>query len=356
MTQRERFLSAALGGRPDSVPVAPYMGNFGAAIAGVPIGEYNTDGARMARAQIRAWELLGQDVVVAQSDGYYIAEGFGCVIEQPRDSTPHLIRPAAATLEEACRLTVPDPRSDGRMPVYIEAVRLLKEHFGDRVAIRGTGTGPFSLASYLTGGTENFLMEIATAEMEDDAERQRQLKLVMEISSDALIAFLKATIEAGSDIAQAGDSLASLSMISPAIYEKYVFPYEVKVFQTINPLIHERGGVTLLHICGDTTRILPLMSATGADILEVDSLVDIGGARRSYGDRVAFMGNIEPSRVLFQGTPELVYRECSQCLASAKAAEGGFILGSGCEVPPNAPLENLRAMVKAARDFGGGGA
>ena len=352
MTSRDRFISAALRQRPDKVPVAPYMGNFGAALAGVPIGEYNTDGAKMARAQIAAWEVLGQDVVVAQSDGYYIAEGFGCVINQPRDTTPNLVRPAAATLDDACRLVVPDPRTDGRMPVYIEAVRRLKDHFGDSVAIRGTGTGPFSLASYLTGGTENFLMEIATAEMEEDAERERKLKTVMEISSDALIVFLKATIEAGSDIAQAGDSLASLSMISPAIYEKYVYPYEVKVFETINPIIHARGGVTLLHICGDTTRILPLMSRTGADILEIDSLVDMGEARRNFGDRVAFMGNIEPSRVLFQGTPEAVYDECVACMSTARAEEGGFILGSGCEVPPNAPPENIRAMVRAAREFG----
>lgn len=338
--------------RPDGVPVAPYMGNFGATIAGVPIGEYNTDGATMAAAQIKAWELLGQDVVVAQSDGYYIAEGFGCVINQPRDTTPNLVRPAAETLDDACRLKVPDPRRDGRMPVYIEAVRRLKDHFGDSVAIRGTGTGPFSLASYLTGGTENFLMEIASAEIEQDAEAERKLKTVMDISSDALIAFLKATIAAGSDIAQAGDSLASLSMISPAIYEKYVYPYEVKVFETINPIIHERGGVTLLHICGDTTRILPLMSRTGADILEIDSLVDIGTARKNFGDRVAFMGNIEPSRVLYQGTPQEVFSECVACLSASAASEGGFILGSGCEVPPNAPLENLRAMVRAAREFG----
>jgi len=296
MTQRERFLAAAKRQKPDLVPVAPYMGNFGAAIAGVPIGEYNTDARAMAAAQIRAWELLGQDVVVAQSDAYYIAEGFGCGIHQPKDATPHLVKPAAPDVASACRLSLPDPRSDGRMPVYVEAVRLLRSHFGSSVAVRGTGTGPFSLASYLAGGTENFLMEIATAEAEEDADLERDIKTLMELSSDALIAFLKATIEAGSDIAQAGDSLASLSMISPKIYEKYVFPYEEKVFGTINPIIHERGGATLLHICGDTTRILPLMCRTGADIVEIDSLVDIGAARAAHGGKVAFMGNVEPSR------------------------------------------------------------
>ena len=78
MTSRERIIKAAKGNSTDVVPVAPYMGNYGARIAGVPISQYNTCGKRMAQAQLRAWEIHQQDVVVAQSDNYYIAEGFGC--------------------------------------------------------------------------------------------------------------------------------------------------------------------------------------------------------------------------------------------------------------------------------------
>jgi uroporphyrinogen-III decarboxylase len=31
---------------------------------------------------------------------------------------------------------------------------------------------------------------------------------------------------------------------------------------------------------------------------------------------------------------------------------GGFILGTGCFVPSDSPLENLRAMVETARTYG----
>lgn len=349
MKNRERFLRAARREKPDLIPVAPYMGNYGAALAGVPIGSYCTDGEAMAAAQIKAWKILGQDVVVAQSDNYYIAEGFGCQTAQPANSTPNLVKPAAKTITEALSLKIPNPLTDGRMPVYIKAARLLKAHFGDELAIRGPGTGPFSLASYLGGGTENFLMEIATAEVDEDDILAQSILDLMDISSDALIAFLKAMAEAGVDVVMVGDSLASLSMISPAIYEKYVFPFECKVFSAINPIIHARGGVSLLHICGQTSAILNLMSKTGADILEIDSQVDIGEARQLYGDKVAFMGNIEPSAILLQGTPEEVTAACEACLHAADALNGGFILGSGCEVPPYAPLENMRAMVASVR-------
>ncbi|HUX13997.1 MAG TPA: uroporphyrinogen decarboxylase family protein [Spirochaetia bacterium] len=349
MTSRERILSAVHGRPTDYVPVAPYMGNFGAAQAEIPIGIYNHDGKRMAEAQIRAWELFRQDAVVAQSDNYYIAEGFGCVIEQPQNSTPHLVKPAVSDLDQIDRLRVPDPYSDGRMPVYLEAVGTLRAHFGNEVAVRGPGTGPFSLASYIAGGTESFLTELALVEAEENPQREKKIMRLMGLASDALIAFLRALLEAGSDFLQAGDSLASLSMISPMMYEKYVWPFEKKVFESINPIAHEKGAVTLLHICGDTTRILPLMAATGADILEVDTNVDLSMARRILGPEVCLMGNIDPVGELLMGDPDSVSAACVTAISAAGSDRGRFILGSGCEVPPAAPAANLLAMIRTAR-------
>jgi uroporphyrinogen decarboxylase len=351
MTSRERFLAAARRQKPDKVPAAPYNGNFGAALAGIPLSKYNTDAALMASAHIKTWEVLGHDVVVAQSDNYYIAEGFGCVINQPFDITPNLVKPAVETLDEIGSLKVPDPYKDGRMHVYLDAVHKLREHFGNEVAVRGPGTGPFSLASHLAGGTEFFLMEIATAEADEDKDRERKIFDLMEIASDALICFSKVLVEAGSDTVQAGDSLASLSMISPAVYEKYVYPYECKFFNTMKPILQKKGGVTILHICGDTRKILPLMSRTGADILEIDAKVDMAEARALTEGRVALMGNLEPSAVLLQGTPELVRKNAVACMKGCDALTGGFILGSGCEVAPQSPVENIKALVEAAHNF-----
>ncbi|ORC31170.1 hypothetical protein B4O97_17310 [Marispirochaeta aestuarii] len=353
MTSRERFLAAARGLYTDCIPAAPYNGNFGAALAGIPISVYNTDGKQMADAQTLAWEKIGQDVIVAQSDNYYIAEGFGCVIEQPYDTTPNLVKPAVATLDEVEKLKVPDPYRDGRMPVYLEAISLLRERFGNEVAIRGPGTGPFSLASYLMGGTTEFLMQIAYCEADNDSVKESQLFELMDVSSDALIVFLKAQLSAGSDTAMVGDSLASLSMISPKIYEKYVFPYECKVFQSIRADVKKRDAVTILHICGDTRDILPNMAQTGADILEIDAKVTLADARILVGDKIALMGNLEPTTVLFAGTPEHVQNESLKCIRAMEGSQGGFILGSGCEVVPKSPEVNLKMMVETAHNASG---
>ncbi len=220
MNSRERFITAARLGDPDVVPVAPYMGNFGAAVAGIPISAYNTDGKKMAEAQIIAWEKLGQDVVVAQSDNYYIAEGFGVKIQQPVNTTPHVIKPAIDDLSEVPKLKIPDPYKDGRMHVYLDAVNILKNRFNGEVAVRGPGTGPFSLAGHILG-TQNFLMELALAEHEDDGESKKYIMELMEITSESLIVFLKALVEAGSDVAMCGDSLASPDVISYSTYPAF---------------------------------------------------------------------------------------------------------------------------------------
>jgi uroporphyrinogen decarboxylase len=58
------------------------------------------------------------------------------------------------------------------------------------------------------------------------------------------------------------------------------------------------------------------------------------------------MGNLDPVELLWRGTPEAVAREARQAIADA-GTHGGFILGSGCEVPVAAPKENIQAMIQA---------
>jgi uroporphyrinogen decarboxylase len=331
----------------DRMPVAPYMGNYGARAAGVCIGDYCRSGRVMAEAQYRAWQMHGQDVLVAQSDNYYIAEGFGVEVEHYEDSTPTLKTPAVQQLADIERLRVPDPHHDGRMPVYLEAISRLAEMTRGEWAVRAPGTGPFSLAGHLMG-TEQFLVELALAERHPDSPGERALKHLMNLTTEALIAFAKACLEAGAHLVQAGDSLASLDMISPAMYRKWAWPAERRFFETLQPLAERAGAATLLHICGNMTPVLEQMADTGANILELDHKVSLKAAKARVGSRVCLMGNLDPVEVLWRGTPETVSRAARQAIADAGAG-GGFILGSGCEVAMATPQENLAAIIAAAQ-------
>jgi uroporphyrinogen decarboxylase len=345
MTSRERVL-ATLERRPaDGVPVGPMMMDIGATVLDVPVGRYASDPDVLARAQLALYEAVGQDIIFIGCDNYYIAEGFGCVAELPPDETPHLHRPAVERIGDVYDLQVPDPLTDGRMPVMIEATRLVRKAVGDEVAIRTPGTGPFALASYFID-TQNFLVEVGMADAGMPGSDPDAIHHALDLAADALIAFGKACVDAGADLLHCGDSLASCDVISPKDYERWAFPYERKVIQAWKAY----GAKTLLHICGDSSKVLDLYVQTGADIIEIDHKVDLAWAKQLVGDRACLIGNVDPVTVLMQGTPEKVQVASNACLDAATGG-GGYILGSGCVVPRPTPLENVRAMVRAARDY-----
>ena len=94
-----------------------------------------------------------------------------------------------------------------------------------------------------------------------------------------------------------------------------------------------------------------LMATTGAAGLEVDYQHDIAYYRQRTGGRVCLQGNIEPSGVLFRGTTQQVREACRKAIEQGKPGSR-FILSSGCEVPRDTPVANLRAMIQTAQEFG----
>ena len=60
-------------------------------------------------------------------------------------------------------------------------------------------------------------------------------------------------------------------------------------------------------------------------------------------------GNIDPNAVLALGTPQLV-EEKTRELLGIFADTPRFILNAGCAIPATTPSENLKAMIRAARE------
>lgn len=342
MTPRQRVLRAINRQPTDVIPAAPFMFDLAAVFAGMSIGEYATNGVAMADAHINLQRALQQDVIFIGCDNYYIAQGFGCIADIPDDEIPHLKEPAVESLADVYKLKVPNPLTDGRMPVMLQAIRRVREVLGDSIAVRSPGTGPFALASYFIG-TQNWLVEVGLAEAELPEANPAAIHHALNLAADALIAFGKACVDAGSDILHCGDSLASCDMISPQQYEKWAFPYQKKVIQAWKAY----GAKTLLHICGDSSKVLHLYADTGADIVEIDHKVDLAYAKQTIGGRTCLLGNVDTVSTLLLGTPDKVRQDSEKCIADA-AEGGGYMLGSGCMVPRTTSLENMQALVDVA--------
>ena len=85
------------------------------------------------------------------------AEILGCELLWADNNPPSVkSHPLADTKE--IPTTIPQ-KTDGRLPMILEAMQTIKEKIGDDTALYGLFTGPFTLASHLRGQT--FFMDMA---------------------------------------------------------------------------------------------------------------------------------------------------------------------------------------------------
>ena len=343
LSSRDRVIRAIRREATDWVVAMPYMYDVATVVSGVPLLDYYTDPAALVRAQLALHDRVGQDVIAIGADNFYIAEGFGCRTTRSPDELPALLEPPCANLAQVFDLEVPDPHRDGRMPVMLEALRLARQAVGDQVALRSPGTGPFALASYFIG-SQQWLTEIAMVEGEMEGANEAAVHHALGLAAQVLIRFGKACWDAGADILHCGDSLASCNVISPRTFRRFSFPYLQQVFQAWADYGIERK---LLHICGNSTKVLDLYADSGADLVEIDHAVDLRVAKERIGDRVILVGNVHTVEELLHATPAVSAAAAHRCIDAAGRG-GGFLLGSGCIVPRHTPPQNLAALVEVA--------
>jgi uroporphyrinogen decarboxylase len=91
------------------------------------------------------------------------------------------------------------------------------------------------------------------------------------------------------------------------------------------------------------------MSETGADVLSIDQCMELTESRKTVPEAV-LGGNVDPIQSLLMGTREQVEKDTLNCLRTA--GTNRYILMSGCGVPPNTPVENLKTMVETGKAYG----
>jgi MtaA/CmuA family methyltransferase len=217
----------------------------------------------------------------------------------------------------------------------LEAVRRFKEQVGGEVPIMGWVEGALAEAADLRG---------VSSLLTDLYDRPDWVFVLLEHCVEVEIAFAQAQVAVGADIIGLGDAIAS--QVSPGMYRKYALPYEQRIFKAV----HEMGALARLHICGNTNRILADMVQSGADIIDLDWMVDLSKAVSVFGETPIISGNMDPTAVMLQGTTEQVGIATAKCLLS-----GGprMISAAGCEIPDGTPFKNLQAQAEVLRRSNG---
>lgn len=307
---------------------------FAADRIGAKYYDYVTDYRVLVEAQLRTAEEFGFDYVSCISDPTREAADCGAALRFFDDQPPAIDESNARLADKTALATLeaPDPLGGGRMHDRVKAAALFKEKVKNDKVIEGWIEGPCAESADLRG--INTLM----MDFYEDPEFVRDLfEFVVEME----LRFAKAQVDAGIDIMGVGDAAASL--VGPTIYEEFVWPYEKRIMDGV----HEMGAGIRLHICGDSRPILDGMGRLGCEIVDLDWMVPVSQAREAMGPNQVLLGNIDPVAVLRNGTPEAIHDVLAECHSQAGQR---YIVGAGCEVVRDTPLENLRAMCDYARD------
>ncbi len=333
MNGRERVL-AHLAGRPiDRLPVMPITMQFACDLIGANYRAYETDHRVLVEGQWRVAEQFDFDYVNTMSDPTREAADCGAAVEYFENSPAAVIEEQALLADKTrlASLKIPDPLGGGRMHNGVRAIALFKEKLRGEKLIEGWIEGPMAEAADLRG------INTVMLDFFDDPIFVRDL---FEFAVEMELRFAKAQIEAGADLIGVGDAAASL--VGPAIYEEFIWPYEKKLMDGV----HALGGRTRLHICGNTRFALEGMGRLGCAVVDLDFLSPIAEGRARMGPDQILLGNINPVTVLRGGTPDGVISAVAEC---HRQAGSRFIVGAGCEVPRDTPHDNVHALTEFAR-------
>jgi MtaA/CmuA family methyltransferase len=338
MNHRERVLQALRGEKVDPTTVFSGMGNLtlhGLTDQGWRFPEIHLDGHKMAVAAASTYKLFGLESVVVPFDMGVEAEALGCGINYYADSEDILYPTVSAKVADKVDewdLEIPDkPLEKGRIPVVVDAIKELRETVGDEVAVGAWVLGPYTLAGQL------FELDDLFKKSFKKPDAVHKALDVLEVFLIDLAALYR---EAGADYMTVREMGGGGDILSPRMFGSLIQPHLRKMFAALE-------SPKILHICGDTNLIVDQMADCGADAISVDQKNDLRETRKKVGDDEILLGNLDPYNVLVAGTVEQIDEAVKDIVDSGVNA-----VWPGCDIWPDVPKENMKALVDATHKHG----
>lgn len=233
------------------------------------------------------------------------------------------------TLSDIQGLKNPDPESE--LGYVMETIRLLKSELNDEIPLIGFSGSPWTVATYMVEGKPT---KAFTQIKKLCYQSPEILHTLLERLTRSTITYLQAQVAAGADVVMIFDTWGGV------LEKKRYLEFSLSYMKSIT----EQLSVPVILFTKNGGKYLSEMVATGCQGLGLDWTADLSEARASFGDKVAFQGNLDPS-VLY-GSPDAIAQAVREVFQQA-GTQPGFIFNLGHGIHPDIPVEHMQALVES---------
>ncbi|MGF7139104.1 uroporphyrinogen decarboxylase family protein [Roseimarinus sediminis] len=233
-------------------------------------------------------------------------------------------------------LRTPDPQTDGLLPFMLNRLKLSRtilEKKGHKIRF-SVSRGPLNIASFLMGTTEL----LTTMMMDPD-----RIHRLMRIITDFLKEWHRLQRQKISDI----EGIMMLDDIVGFIGEdqflEFGFPYLKELYDVDCP-------VKFFHNDADCSMSVKHYPAMGINLYNPGLDLTIDEIHEATNHQLVVLGSLPPRDVLAACTPEEVYRQTVELLASV-TDHSKLIVSCGGGMPPGVRSENINALLQAVKDY-----
>lgn len=325
-----RLIDAAREKRPHRL-VAPLMGYPGARLTHSTIKQNGFNAELHYRSIYKLVEMYAPDVIFNMMDLSVEAGAVGLQVRYPLIESASVEFHPVVQISDLDQYKVLDPIYDARIRSNIETMRMMARNI---IGItKGTYViGPFTLAGLMIGASQIALATIDNPDL---------VFATLNLAEEIITRYAKELVNAGAELVAILEPTATF--LSPKSFLSFSGNY-------VNRIARRLDGMTVLHICGDTTRLIPAMGQIEVQGLSLDSMVDFSLAVSRIPSEMVLIGNLDPVRILMNGTPASV-RQAVRKLLDDMAPYDNFILSTGCDLPQDVPLENIHAFMDEGRIY-----
>lgn len=309
--------------------VAPLMGAPGARLTHSTLRQNLFNADLHARSLAALYERFQPDALFCMMDLSVEAGALGLPVHYPIDDSPTVTEHPVRSGADLAQFRVLDPLYDARVQMYLDVLRRMRS----LPCLRGAYViGPFTLAGLMMGAEALALATVDDPVLVDAA---------MELAETLITRYATALAESGADLLAVLEPTAVL--LSPAAFRRFVLPGIRRIFAAST-------AIPILHVCGDTTRLVPAMCETGAQGLSLDAPVHFAALAARMPPDVVLIGNLDPVRVMLDPDPANVIAATTRFLMET-ALFPNILVSTGCDLPIDTPLANIAAMMSTVREL-----